>query len=266
MNLRPTAELKKSLAVRSIKKWPGSLLPLAWRGELLCGFSAASEQSFELSENENLTKVAQTFLEIHSEICFVDLVDLKKNCSAVAWGADFFNELLRQMANSQESQWLKLLARLETMPQTLVTQWQQKNLQFGDLRPLLSFERTEPLWKMLENASFSKSEWSQVIELFTDLLLMKKYSELQTLEILTVKSKEFFIKLKELRYPETMKKDRSDMDFWKKMPWPKNTQAEFRRQGDQTKTFISMNFSSLEDLKKIAKDLQQMAEHQDGGR
>ncbi len=263
MNLRPTAELKKSLAVRSIKKWPEALLPLAWRGELLCGFSATTSLAFELNSEESLTKVAQTFLEIHSDLCIVDLVELKKNTLAVSWGTDFFNELLRQMAHGQESQWLKLLTQLESVPQVLLIQWQQKHLQYGDLRPLLSLEQDESLWKILEGASFSKSEWTQVIEWFTELLLMKKHEELSALEPLVSKQKEFFVKLKELRYPETAKKDRLETDFWKKLPWPKNTQAEFRRQGDQTKTYVSMNFSSLQDLKKIAKDLHQMADQQE---
>ena len=266
MNLRPTAELKKTLAVRSIKKWPESLLPLAWRGELLCGFSTTAAQACEISIDESLTKVAQTFLELHSELCFVDLVELKRNCLQVEWGPAFFTEILKQTAHGQEAQWLKLLGQLEDMPAELLNQWQQKHLQFGDLRPLLSLEQAEPLWSVLSTCLFSKSEWTQVIEWFTELLLMQRQAELKTLQPLVSKPKEFLLKLKELRYPETAKKDRLEMEFWKKLPWPKNTQAEFRRQGDQTKTYVAMNFNSLQDLKKIAKDLQQMAEHQESSR
>lgn len=263
MILRPNAKFKKSLAVRSTKKWPEALVPMAWRGELICGFSGTSPLVCELDENESITKVAQTFIEVYTDLGLVDLVQLKKNSSELTWGPDFFKEVLTQMAHGQDVQWLKVIDVLEQMPSTLLNIWQQRNLQFGDLRPLLSLEKAGPEWDVLQKAMFSKSEWCHVIEWFTEVSLMNKHEDLIKLESVSQKPKELFLKLKDLRFPETAKKDRSEMNFWKQMPWPKNTQAEFRRQGDQTKTYVAMNFNSLQDLKKIAKDLHQMAEHQE---
>lgn len=268
MSLKSRDSFQKNLAFAIEKKWPQALLPLGWREELLCGFSSLSPSVWELDETSELSLVAEVFLEVHNELSFLDLLLLQRNAQKISWGRDFFSEVLRQLSGGQSLQWLKLLENLENLPTQLLLKWQEKRLQFGDLRPLLSLDckAHHELWSILTPVAFSKSEWSQVIEWFTELLLMDKTQELKSLSALQASPKELLLKIKELRYPETTKRDRLEMDFWKKLPWPKNTQAEFRRSGDQTKTYVSMNFSSLQDLKKLSQDLQKMTEQQELGK
>lgn len=282
MNLRPLVTLKKTLCFRGesdphfVKAWPQALLPVAWQGELLCGFNATTELAWELSPNTNIGLVVQYFLELHPELATVDLLRIKNQSKDLPWGENFFIGIVRQLSKGQDSSWFKLFENLNLLPKELLNQWQQKRLHFGDLRPLISLELLQiegPSWNLLTAASFSKSEWSQVIEWFTELLLMENNLQnskpmqnlktLQALEPLKNKPREFFLKLKELRYPETSKKDRLATEFWKKLPWPKNTQSEFRRQGDQTRTYVSMNFSSVKELKKLTEELHQMVQKQE---
>ena len=267
MSLKPLADCKKTLAFQTNKKWPQALPPLAWRGELLCGFNATSAKAWEMDENSSTAQVVEAFLDIHSDFSFMELVGLRKNVQNLSWGEEFFRELLRQNAKGQEQQWLKLLKNLSLINSDLIQQWQQKHLQFGDLRPLLSLDEKllkSEHWQLISHEPFSKSEWNQVIEWFSELLMMKKDHELHlALEPLQHKPRELLSKLKELRYPETFMRDRIEQDFWKKLPWPKNTQAEFRRHGDQTKAYVSMHLSSLNDLKKIAQELDKMADRQE---
>ena len=264
MNLKPLAELKTTLDFHKDEKWPKALLPIAWHCELLCGFKATTDYAWELSSNIEASQVAEAFLEIHTDMSFADLVFLYKKSSKLYWGPLFFNEVLKLSARGQEASWLKLLENLKNFPAELLRQWQTKRLQFGDLRPLLSFTSSyavDTFWGTLSEMNFSKSEWTQVIEWTTELLLMQK--ELSTLQHYKNKPREMLIKIKELRYPETTKKDQLEQEFWQKLPWPKNTEAEFRRHGDQTKTYVAMNFSTLQDLKKIAKELHNMTEQQE---
>lgn len=262
--LKPLKDMKKTLsfqseAVQSARPWPQALLPIAFQGELLCGFNATCDYAWELQPGTELTKVGEIFLELHPDLSFVDLFLLQKNLKVLSWGSDFFKNIIKQMASNQEDQWFNLLENLSLIPDELILQWQQKRLQFGDLRPLLTINGS---WSVLIGTSFSKSEWTQVIEWFTELSLMEKGEDLNSLASLKT-PREMILKLKELRYPETTKRDRLEQDFWKKLPWPKNTQAEFRRQGDQTKTYVSMNFGSVKDLKKISKELFDMAQKQE---
>lgn len=264
MNLRPLTEFKKTLAfqLEPMKSWPMALLPVAWQGELLCGFNATTTFAWELDPTTEPSLIAQNFLELHPELSMLDFLKLKNQSKEISWGQAFFIEVAKQASKGQETQWLKLFENLNSLPQDLLGQWQQKRLQWGDLRPLLSLEKTHienPVWSLLGSMNFSKSEWTQVIEWCTDLLLMAK--DLKTLESLKT-PREVLLKLKELRYPETTAKDLLAQEFWKKLPWPKNTQAEFRRQGDQTKAYVSLNIGSMKDLKKLADELNQMAQKQ----
>ena len=101
----------------------------------------------------------------------------------------------------------------------------------------------------------SYSEGLQMLELFTDLILMD-YSEalfLNTDNLDTWKSY-----LRNLRYPMTTHHDDAMKNKFEKLPWPNGVKTKFERRGDHAGIEIKFFVSSQADIIKLIASLERV--------
>ncbi len=146
-----------------------------------------------------------------------------------------------------------------------------------DLAPLVSAQglNLKLLFKDILDLRMSKSIGVKVLELGVELLMMGQSPEdvhssrLLTMIPAQIPAPDTFLEaLKQLRYPETYKRDQQTAEKWTSLPWPGTSQAQWTRQGDRGGIELKLFVSQPSDLKKYLQSLsrvQELIEQEAGG-
>ncbi len=101
----------------------------------------------------------------------------------------------------------------------------------------------------------SFSEGLQMLELFTDLLLMD-YSEALFLKTDDLETWKCY--LQNLRYPMTTYHDEAMKNKFQNLPWPNGAKTKFERRGDRAGVEFKFFISSEADLTKLIASLERV--------
>ncbi len=266
------AQCNASLDFQPLHLWPEGLPAVAVNGWVLAGFAQklVFNHSISFESIEAAGSVAKLFRSLHTELSFAEMARLiqkiqsQKN-SDIGW--------LRLETLLAQYHWIcgdQLLETAKALLQTPVgfQNWcAQKKINPQDLAPLLSAENLELkfLFHDILQFNLSKSLGVKALELGIELLLMGQSPEAISSQVLLtflsqdqVAGEAWVDFLKQLRFPETFKRDQILRNQMKSLPWPGTSQARWSRQGDRGGIELKLFVSQASDLKKALTNLQKV--------
>ena len=104
----------------------------------------------------------------------------------------------------------------------------------------------------------SKSEGVQILELLIDLILLEKPKEILSSSLQQKNASAALVQLKELRYPQTTRRDRLQSHI--NLSWPQNVNAKFQRRGDRAGFDLQVFVGNSNELKKTINHLEKVIE------
>lgn len=250
MSLIPIVQCDRRLDFSPRAVWPMAMPAVAWRGILLTGFERTSGDVLDLWQNNRCTWV-EAFTSVYPSLGLAELARLHRILAsdytilAYEYGESLFS-FYGLRWNDRLSQTIKWLGTADREFQDWVD---EKKLGARDLAPLTSAPPMNDWLKNLIALPLSKSQVVKAIENGVDLHMMgRPLTELCKGDTETAEN--YFARLETMRRPQTAGRDQAQAEEILKWPWPAQTRAEWRRQGDQAGLEIHLRAVSPADLKK----------------
>jgi hypothetical protein len=158
---------------------------------------------------------------------------------------------------SLDSKLTQLLHILPTLPSTFLHWCAEHSLSPRDLFPLLSLPSSQAVQEELKKISalaLSRNLGAQILELAVECRLLSS-SEGSPLN--ATNGDEWLQQLKSKRYPQTLLSDSEKQKKMLALPWPKDFQLRWQRQGDRSGLEVKFFVSHEKELPKFTKLLQQ---------
>lgn len=225
-----------------------SIFPLfTWHGKALNHFQTKGTAHFTTDLSH--LSLSEAMLKLYPKMTFAELsrfYSIAKDIANVDWGHFFeaygyrFDERLKKLINT-------FLA----LPFNMQNWIQEHHISPKDIFPLtaLSTEQwpNEAFDYICAN-DLSRSQGSQLLDLLSELILMDvPWHDLKPQE---ESLNQWLIRLKALRFPNTMDLDAQIKEEVENLPWPKNLKPRWFRQGDQSGAEIKLQFNSQRELQE----------------
>lgn len=240
----------KDLDFLPTRDWPAALPAIAWRGQLVCGFTREQGAAFDVSVLQRAGLIS-TLKACHPELGLAELARLSARLEQT-W-PDLFVELragLHQEYGLRGGERLsETLGALRLTP-LVFQQWvDARRVSPRDLAPLLALPKPEEFYPFLEALpplGFSRSDGTRALELGVELFLLgRPLSDLLPSQNTAAR---YLQALERWRRPQAAARDeewRADVERW---PWPSQVQGQWKRFGDQSGLEINIRTTSPEDL------------------
>ena len=271
------SQCNASLDFQPLHLWPESLPAVAVNGWVLAGFSQnlvfnhqIKSDSVDSDSAAVAVAVAKLFRSLHTELSFAEMARLihkieKQNESHRM--SLSIEALLSQYHWICSEQLLGIAEALAKTPIGFQNWCAQKRINPQDLAPLLSTKNLDLKFLLHDILQFnlSKSLGVKALELGIELLLMGQKPEAISSQVLLtfvsqdqVAGESWVEILKQLRYPETFKRDQALRKQMGALPWPGASQARWSRQGDRGGIELKLFVSQASDLKKALSHLKKV--------
>jgi len=247
MELRSLTQCSREFDFQPLQKWPEILPAIAWRGHLVTGFDRNPSSGFAVNIVDG--QLGDLLKACYPQLGLGELARLRprleKYATEEAWSEICANWGWRWQERLRLT--LELILRL---PLDLQNFFDEKNLGARELSPLLALPDTTEVTAILQTLrNFSRSEFTQALELVVELLLMGESPP--TLLLQNGQATAVYLKmLNQKRRPQTSQQDQIWQERVSKWPWPAQTRGTWQRFGDQTGVEIHLKSSSPEDLAK----------------
>lgn len=255
MILKNFNECDHALHFFPLKKWPDVLPAVAWRNQLITGFTRRSGFVLNL-ESEPLHEVllgAYGALNVFELARILDLstrhnveLDFAALClgSHLSW-CDHLKETLIAVAR---------------LPLDVQHWCEEKSMAPRDVQIFRNFLDVSAFWSVfdfLQSTSASRQQSVEVLELFGDLLLMGTAPE--TLEPPAGSRPDLYLaQLRKLRNPMNQSAIENRNQTLKQLPWPKATQGQWTRRGDRLELEVRMTVQNGAELERRLLELQHL--------
>ncbi len=174
--------------------------------------------------------------------------------------------LLQNYGYAYDSKLQSLIEKLRPLPQ-IFWQWcQTRSLSPRDLFPFLSVSDLTTLNPLLQNfaqLNLTRQLGSQILEILIECILLKVPSD--HLQPPSEKSEDgalWLQHLQHLRFPQTYSRDQEKQQTLMQLPWTKEIQTRWLRQGDRSGVEIRFFASSSSELQKRVQELQNVVQHE----
>lgn len=254
MILKNVAECDRQLNFYPTKSWPLLLPVYSWHGHLVCGFDRTSGLAVELQA----PALSQILLAIHGPLNFFELARLWHATAASGIQLDF-----AEMSAGSQLRWcdhlqqnLKSVARLPLS----VQQWMNsKQMGPADVEILKSFENLDDwssLFQFMMSSRASRSQATEMIEVFGELLLMGHSAASIYDPALTIESQ--LSRLRQIRKPNSTAALEARNGILAKMAWPKASSGRWVRRGDCLELEVVVKARNGAELSKRLDELMNM--------
>jgi len=248
MLIRSISQCGKSFDFSPRREWPAAFPAMAWKGQLVSGFSRVDGDAVDLSE--------KAFVELwqacHPEL---GLGELSRFLMALEreW-PDLYVECREALAAVYGLRWSdrleQMLRALSRCPLAFQEFADVKKMSVRDLAPLLAADlaAVQPLLEEFPRMMISKFEATRALELFVELVLMGR--PVNDLLPTSDNGGLYLRRLEQWRKPRAFDGDeewRKTVNAW---PWPAQVQAEWQRFGDQAGIEIKIRTTSPDDFQK----------------
>ncbi len=159
---------------------------------------------------------------------------------------------------SFDSKLVQLLTVLPSLPSPFLNWCTKHDLSPRDLFPLLSL--TAPLeienhLQKISELAVSRNLGAQILELLVECYLMS--SQDLANQDLTNSAEDWLSQLKRARYPQTQNSDSEKQKRMMALPWPKDFQLRWQRNGDRGGLEVKFFVTNEQELLKFSKLLEQ---------
>ncbi len=158
---------------------------------------------------------------------------------------------------SLDSKLTQLLTILPTLPSEFLDWCAEHSLSPRDLFPLLSLTKLQSVeqdLKKISSLALSRNLGAQILELAVECRLL---SLLEPSQSSMSTGDEWLQQLKAKRYPQTARSDSEKQKKMLELPWPKDFQLRWQRQGDRSGLEVKFFVSHEKELPKFTQLLQQ---------
>jgi hypothetical protein len=171
-----------------------------------------------------------------------------------------------------DSKMQKLMALIPQLPSPFWHWCRNHSLSPRDLYPLLSLESPQQLQKCLmqiQELNLSRNLGTQILELLVECFLLNANQELlidfEAKTITNATSGDAWLqKLKNQRFPQTLQSDANKQKELLTLPWTKELQTRWLRQGDRSGVEVRFFASNPKELQKRVEQLQQVVQSTSG--
>lgn len=242
-------------------KWPTGLPAVAVNQVVLAGFSQDVVFNHQINFTE-ADQISSLFRSLYFELNFAELVRLIEKAKNYSWFP--LSSVIAKFGWQPTEHFFQIIEKFKATPAGFQSWCAEKKVAPQDLSPLLSAQNLDLKFLFLDilNLQLSKSMGIKALELGIELMLMgQKPEHLQSTFLLNFISKEqtqgeaWLDALKQLRYPETYKRDQAEAQKWASLPWPGTSQAKWTRMGDRGGIELKLFVSHPTDLKKYLQSL-----------
>jgi hypothetical protein len=257
-------QLKQDLRIPylvSPKDWPG----LALSGQSLNQFD--SSEDFEFTEVDPLLELdpkarTQLYFQAHAHLSFLQKLSLLQS---PAFGHFFDQELVwASFPPRSPDELFKMSSLISALPEKFKSWLHEKELQFYDLAPVLSFKVDQDEFQSFsmilekwDQINFSRSLGAQTIELLVELCLLGHTFD-SLMKLWTAPGDELLKNLKILRFPQVTLNDENKKNH--SLQWPSSTQVQTQRRGDRWGYNIHFFVSGHQELNKTIEQFKKAAE------
>lgn len=257
-------QLKQDLRIPylvSPKGWPG----LALSGQILNQFD--SSEDFEFTEVDPMLKLdpkvrTQLYLQANADLSFLQKLSLLQS---PAFGHFFDPELVwASLPPRSPDELFTMSSLINALPEKFKSWLHEKDLQFYDLAPILSFKTDQNEFKSFsfilekwDQINFSKSLGAQVIELLVELCLLGHTFD-SLMKLWNAPGDQVLRNLKILRFPQAALTDENKKSH--SLHWPSSTQVQAQRRGDRWGYNIHFFVSGHQELIKTIEQFKKAAE------
>lgn len=254
--------------------WPTSLPAVAVNNMVLAGFHQDLVFNYHLNSTD-AEGISQLFRSLYFELSFAEMARLIEKTKSHTWFPT--SHVVSKFGWQHGEHFEVIAAALLKTPPGFQNWCAEKKVGPMDLAPLISAQGLDlkHLWADILTLRLSKSQGVKALELGVELLMMGQTpDDLQSSRLLTVmpahlSAGDAFVEaLKQLRFPDTLQRDREAAAKWASLPWPGTSQAQWTRQGDRGGIELKLFVSQPSDLKKYLQSLnrvQEMLEKETGG-
>lgn len=223
----------------------------SWKSVALNPEAAISEKYLDLST----LSIEDALVVAYPELTFCSLVEVLKRIElSVSLDKDKAFANYGFLLDSKLSQ---LLTLIPALPLSFWQWCQNHSLSPRDLFPLLSLKSPQDVSQSLEKfseLSISRSLGAQILDLLVECYLTIK--DQSPLLKQTATADQWLLHLKSLRFPQTMKSDRIKEKELLSLPWTKELNTRWLRQGDRSGLEIRFFASSQKELLLHVQQLQ----------
>lgn len=252
MDISSITQCDKDLDFQPRAEWPTALPALAWKGQLLTGFSRTAGVAIDLF-HVHRAPLLESLKACHKDLGLAEVARLSARLEKV-WPETFqelksgFLQEYGLRAGDRLEQTLKRLARTPPEFQDWVD---VKKCGARELAPLLALPAPgefDPFLRALTSMGFSRSEGARALELGCDLFLMGRPLN----DILPAQNEgaAYLRQLEKWRRPNMNITDEQWRETVSQWPWPAQVQASWQRFGDQSGLEIKLRATSPQDLNK----------------
>ncbi len=220
MKMTPVAVCDLSLDFQPLKPWPRPLPSVSVEGQIICGFDRQPDDfSLDYSASEGL----EVFKTCHPNLSFLELLRFLAKAPSWVNVCEFWEayQYRNHFVIEDLSHWVLKL------PASFLTWAAQKQLQPQEIMVAKTFLDQPHLLEILESwekLNPSHGQGMQILALLADLQAPPSFSNLSPSDYLEG--------LKKLRYPVTTSQDEQRRKAWDQISFPKGTQKQFVRRGD----------------------------------
>ncbi len=236
----------------------------SWNSIALNPEEASSEKFLDLS---SLT-IEDALSVVYPALSFCELVETLKKLKTSALICENLNQALvfTNYGFSLDSKLTRLLEVLPYMPAVFWNWCCKHSLSPRDLTPLLSVQSPQQLSLSLDSFNelqLSRNLGAQIIELLVECFLMDNAdADLFTLSQNSPASKtsgdHWLQNLKTRRFPQTAKADSEKQKTLLSLPWTKDLQTRWLRQGDRSGVEVRFFAANPKELQKHVDQLQKI--------
>lgn len=259
--LCPMSQCDKSFDFQPVTAWPQGLPAVAVNSFVLAGFSQELVFNHQI-DPANTEKISGLFRSLYFELSFVEMARLIQTSKNHSW---FPVGAIAQKFNWHASDQFFLVAEHLIKTPVGFQKWAaEKKVSPQDLAPLLSTANLDLkfLFHDILQFNLSKSQGIKALELGIELMLLgHKAEDITSQRLLTFLGRDqnpgeaWIETLRQLRYPETFKRDQAQEEKMTSLPWPGTSHAKWTRQGDRAGIELKLFVSQPSDLKKYLQSL-----------
>lgn len=239
-----------------LKKWPPILPPVVWDQWLLSGFDRSDGLAIYLSCDQITLSCA--LKQCYQELSIAEIARLMtciENTSPSLLTLQI-SEILNQFRIHPSDDSHSTLRKIATLPLGFQNWLSHRMVSIGELSILSCYSDLTPLvilFEILAQCQPSKNLGVQALDMAGEIILQGRGGFIFT-EPLPSDAPEFekwFLKLKHLRYPNTLSADGLRENQLRLLPWPSHCKARWIRDGDRSGIDIRFTAANQRELDRF---------------
>lgn len=254
--LLPISQCDTQLKFESALHWPEGLPAVAVNALVLAGFGQSLVFNHQIPQSDR-TAIVNLVTSLYPHMSFLEAARFWRQARLVPWLP--VDEILARWNVLLDEHWIRGAQLALNLPKGFQQWMVEKKISAQEMQMLGSAGdlRLETLLHSILAAGATRSQGVQALELGIELALMGQ--PMQELALQPDETGEMWIdRLRELRYPNSIKKEAEGTARLQNLPWPGQSQARWVRQGDKAGLELRLFVADPSDLKKSVTSLQKL--------